>query len=397
MTHLKFFVLVFTAWLTATTTLTADDTSRKLDRPAEIVVIGDGEMMDALQRALEDEVAIINEDGGVMGWPLKVTRVDEACDADTPAVAIAKARGIAARSPLLVFQSYCNDSGLPSAATYAGRNVLYMGIGQWPAELTEKRAGPTVFRLAPNHLDVLETAFLAATTATARLEVLGAGDDASRATIKELRQGFSATAEEVRLWGKLLDSGAPAIGGLAEMRAINADGGVGWKYDRQTMSGATVLVFPSRDDATGQSAIRDLAGQGWRGLAIFRQTAIPDDTEADRLQWLSRLPSGVEVQVFQPQPFYLGNPPEGAKAYTAFHPDWVAGFWQVMKAVKFAKSLEGREIAATLGGKPFFSRAPWLMLQSQSRYQPPELRQRFNDNGNLRMAGYKLEKIWPKE
>lgn len=117
----------------------------------------------------------------------------------------------------------------------------------------------------------------------------------------------------------------------------------------------------------------------------------------NKKDWLRSLPPGIEINVFQKQPFYLGPPPPGAKAYTAFHPDWVAGFWQVMKAIKYAKSLDGREIATTLGGKPFFSRAPWLMLQSQSRHTPPELRQRFNDNGDLRMAGYKLEKIWPKD
>ncbi|MCB0190283.1 MAG: hypothetical protein KDE31_38685, partial [Caldilineaceae bacterium] len=96
------------------------------------------------------------------------------------------------------------------------------------------------------------------------------------------------------------------------------------------------------------------------------------------------------------QPFYLGEPPEGAKSYTAFHPDWVAGFWQVMKAVKYARSLDGGEIAVGLGGPPFFSRATWLMLQSSGRFVPPALRQRFNDNGDLRLAGFQLKRIWPK-
>ncbi|KUO54344.1 MAG: hypothetical protein APF80_12780 [Alphaproteobacteria bacterium BRH_c36] len=391
----KYFVVALAAMLSTTSAIADDDKPPKLDRPAEIVLIGDGEMMDAVHRAVEDEVAIINADGGVMGQPLSVTRVSEGCDANTRKDAIWKAVGLAARSPLLVFQSFCKHSGLQSAAAYAGRHVLFMGVGKWPAELTEERAGPTVFRLAPNHLDVLETAFLAATTATSRLEVLEAGDDTTKETAKELRQGFSATSKEVQLWGELLDSGVPAIGVLAKTQAIDGNGGVGWKYDRQTMSGVTLLVFPGYDDATGQIAIEDFAGQGWRGLAIVRDPAISEDNGAEWLRTLSRLPIGVEYHALQPQPFYLGPPPEGAKAYTAFHPDWVAGFWQVMKAVKFAESLDGRKIAMTLGGKPFFARAPWLMLQSQRRYTPPELRQRFNDNGDLRMAGYKIRKIWP--
>lgn len=132
---------------------------------------------------------------------------------------------------------------------------------------------------------------------------------------------------------------------------------------------------------------------GWKGKFYYS----PLPSEKTPPEWLSLLAPETEVFAIRQQLPYIGPPPRGAKAYTAFHPDWVAGFWQVMKAVKYAQSLDGREIAKTLGGPAFFARAPWLMLQSRSRYTPLALRQRFNESGDLRMAGYKIEKVRPKE
>ena len=395
MSRQKLIALTLAALLAApTVAFAADDTPPKLDRPAEIVVIGSGEIMDAVQRAVEEEVAIINEDGGVMGQPLKVTRANDHCRISTPTDASVRARGIAARQPILIFQDFCENSGLEALSEYARRNILFMGVGRWPAELTEERAGPTVFRMGPNHLYAQEMAFHLASSGNNQFDLIFAG--AVRREVEqieaELLRGFAATTNESSRWGKLLASISPKI----TLREVTSGHTISFFEPISDLANPILLIADWR--VHGTHSILQYSKLGWRGKAVVPHlSSFIKKQRAGREHPFKALPIGIQYLSLDIQPFYLGPPPAGAKAYTAFHPDWVAGFWQVMKAVKYAKSLDGREIAKTLGGKPFFSRAPWLMLQTRGRYRPPELLQRFNDNGDLRMAGYKLEKVWPKE
>lgn len=369
-----------------------DATPPKLDRPAEIMVIGQGEVMNALHRVVEDEVAIINGDGGVMGQPLKVTRVDEPCDGSAEASST-RARSIAERQPLVVFQSYCEGSGLDEVAVFAERHTLFMGVGSWPAALTGEHRGATVFRLAPNHRVAQEWAFHLASTGSDHFELVFKELDRKKieAVADELRRGFAATKEETEAWGELLAAKTPVV----ELLELAVDGATSIPAAPNDTGPTTLMLVDGADQ--GPSELQRFVDAGWKGNIV-----VPDLSKAIRNQpdeWeaiFKKLPEGVKLMSLEEQPFYLGEPPEGAKSYTAFHPDWVAGFWQVMKAVKYARSLDGGEIAAGLGGPPFFSRAPWLMLQSSGRFVPPALRQRFNDNGDLRLAGFQLKRIWPK-
>lgn len=397
MSRLKLVAVALATVMYATISFAADNAPAERASPAEIVIIGGGEMMDALQRAVEEEVAIINKDGGVMGQPLKVTRENGACDPQSPYSVATRAKSMAGRRPILVLQSYCYDSGEKYVAAFADHNILVMGVGDWPDELTEERPGPTVFRLAPNRRLAQEIAFKLSALTSRTLQPIPPTKGMDE-IFDEFSKGFAATQSEEGRWGGLLDPAPGSVNQLPKARLVSGHDGsvVEWKYEPETMKQATLFIPAFRSGPVAQSVLTGFANQGWRGTAVF--STITNDTLRNwKLNQLTALPDGIEIHVFQRQPFYLGPAPPGAKAYTAFHPDWVAGFWQVMKAIKYAKSLNGREIAKTLGGPPFFSRAPWLMLQSQSRYTPPELRQRFNDTGDLRMAGYKLEKIWPKD
>lgn len=374
----------------------AQDQAVRPDRQPKIVVIGAGETMDALERALEAEVAIINEDGGVMGRPLELTRIDTDCAAQTTAAAAE----IAERRPFVVFQDYCGDASLEAAQAFADAQVLFMGVGDWPPALTEPAARATVFRLAPrNGRRWMELAFAMAAGPQQTLHWKAPAStpediDTFEEVAAELSTGFVATDLERARWGEFVQPASKTF-----TRPDN---------DALPTDADALLVLRGPEDFA-RTEIETIAKSTWRGRIIVALTpgqsstgaaneasVVPPSRDFGSGDWLTALAPDLTVEVFQPQPFHLGQPPAGAKAYTAFHPDWVAGFWQVMKAVKTAKSLDGRDIAWTLGGPPFFARAPWMMLQSRSRYAPPELRQRFNDNGDLRMAAYRLETIWPK-
>ena len=369
-----------------------DGDAPKLDRPADILVIGDGEVMDALHRVVEDEVAIINGDGGVMGQPLKVTRVDEPC-AQSAEASLARARSFAEQQPLVVFQSYCEGSGLDEAAAFAERHVLFMGVGSWPAALTGEHRGATVFRLSPNDRVAQEWAFHLASTANEHFELVFGERERKKieAVADELRRGFAATKEETEAWGELLPPKTPTV----ELRELAVDGATSIPAAPNNTGRTTLMLADAVD--LGPEALQRFVDAGWNGDIV-----VPDLSKAIRKQpqrweaFFKKLPDGAKLLSLDKQPFYLGEPPEGAKSYTAFHPDWVAGFWQVMKGIKYAKSLDGRGISETLGGPAFFSRAPWLMLQSSGRFVPPALRQRFNSNGDLRLPAYKLARIWPQ-
>lgn len=352
--------------------------------------------MDALHRAIEDEVKTINEEGGVLGQPVTVTRIADDCT-QSPEAAKASAKQVIARQPLVVFARQCKKTSDDTSTVYEETNALVMGIPvDAPcSQLTSQH--PNLFCLGQNHSSTKELAFNIATENPSNIVLLypefPAAKQAAVAMIHELEKGFEATKEEEARWGKLL---APAT---YKISSHVYEAGVPWAISHIGRIAKTISDNPSTSvyyigpTSKPSPVLAAATALGWKGKFYY----FPLPTEKTPPEWLSLLAPETEVFAIRQQLPYIGQPPRGAKAYTAFHPDWVAGFWQVMKAVKYAQSLDGREIAKTLGGPAFFARAPWLMLQSRSRYTPLALRQRFNDSGNLRMAGYKIEKVRPKE
>ncbi|MEQ8826033.1 MAG: hypothetical protein RIC14_16825 [Filomicrobium sp.] len=378
---------VAAALLSATAALAADETSPKLERPAELIVIGDGEIVDALERAVDEQVAIINGDGGVMGQPLKVIRL--ACEPDNGEDQVARAKRVASQKPIVVFQDGgCAGTSNEMVRPFVESNTLFMGVGRWASWLTSSRLGSTIFRLGPRYDRVAqEVAFELAAAGQDTIGFLPSENTGRISAVKsELGKGFVETSK----WGALLeDKPKKLISGPELFTKLSEE--------------VNPLLFVGGAMESGSVTVRDFVEAGWRGRAIVMSeelstSSVASGSEKGREGQIdgNGFPEGVVIEQVMRRPTYIGEPPAGAKAYTAFHPDWVAGFWQVMKGVKYAQSLDGREIASSLGGAPFFKRAPWLMLQSRSRYVPLELRQRFNDNGDLRMSGYELKKIWPQ-
>ncbi len=74
-----------------------------------------------------------------------VTEVDDGCDAGR---AEAAARLVAAARPALVIGHPCAAAAIAAARIYATAGIAFVALGVRHPDLTSKRAGPTIFRLA---------------------------------------------------------------------------------------------------------------------------------------------------------------------------------------------------------------------------------------------------------
>ncbi|OYW52680.1 MAG: hypothetical protein B7Y80_16775 [Hyphomicrobium sp. 32-62-53] len=82
---------------------------------------------------------------GAAGAGLVIKDVDDGCDA---ARAEGAAREIVSSKPDLVIGHPCPAAAIAAARVYADAGVVFIALGVRHPELTDKRAGPTIFRLA---------------------------------------------------------------------------------------------------------------------------------------------------------------------------------------------------------------------------------------------------------
>lgn len=82
---------------------------------------------------------------GAGGHSVRITDVDDGCEA---ARAEGAARMIVAAKPDLVIGHPCPAAAIAAAKVYAAAGVVFIALGVRHADLTDKRAGPTIFRLA---------------------------------------------------------------------------------------------------------------------------------------------------------------------------------------------------------------------------------------------------------
>lgn len=98
----------------------------------------------AIQRSLERSIESTNKAGGVHGEPLRLVLGDDGCEAKAGAEA---ARKLVAEKVAVVIGHPCGSAAMAAAPIYAEAKVLTLAISRHP-ELTDKRAGPTIFRFA---------------------------------------------------------------------------------------------------------------------------------------------------------------------------------------------------------------------------------------------------------
>jgi len=92
----------------------------------------------------ETAVADINAAGGVLGKKLKLQIGDDACD---PKQAVAVANQMAGDNVALVAGHFCSGSSIPASNVYAESNLVMISPASTNPALTDKRAGPNIYRV----------------------------------------------------------------------------------------------------------------------------------------------------------------------------------------------------------------------------------------------------------
>ncbi|ODR93925.1 branched chain amino acid ABC transporter substrate-binding protein [Methyloceanibacter stevinii] len=92
----------------------------------------------------ETAVADINAAGGILGKKLKLEVGDDACD---PKQAVAIANQMAGDNVALVAGHFCSGSSIPASNVYAESNLVMISPASTNPALTDKRAGPNIYRV----------------------------------------------------------------------------------------------------------------------------------------------------------------------------------------------------------------------------------------------------------
>ncbi len=115
-----------------------------------------------IQSALETEANALNAKGGLGGQRIQLQFADDVCSTSGGA---AVAEGFVAAKAVLVVGHPCSTAAIAAAKIYAAAHIPFVAIGATHPDLTLKRAGPAVFRLAGrDDRQAVETAVLIAST-----------------------------------------------------------------------------------------------------------------------------------------------------------------------------------------------------------------------------------------
>jgi branched-chain amino acid transport system substrate-binding protein len=99
----------------------------------------------AIRQAVETAVEALNTKGGILGQPVRVIAVDDACDGAT---AETVARDLTANRIALVIGHPCTRAALAAADVYADSSTVFMATTTRHPRLTRKRETGLVLRLA---------------------------------------------------------------------------------------------------------------------------------------------------------------------------------------------------------------------------------------------------------
>ncbi len=100
---------------------------------------------EAVRQGAERAVRALNDAGGLLGEHVDLVFEDDGCDG-VKAAEIAKT--IVERRPAVVVGHPCSGAAVAAAPLYAAAGIIFIAPGARHPALTEKRAGPMVFRLA---------------------------------------------------------------------------------------------------------------------------------------------------------------------------------------------------------------------------------------------------------
>lgn len=146
----------------------------------------------ALAASAARAIAAANTDGGLGGRTLTLITHDDACDDEQ---AVSAATAIVALKPDLVVGHPCGAAALAAARVYGGAGVLFIATAPRHPDLTRRRAGPTVFRLAGrDDLQSVATAsFIATAYAGRRLAIVHDRTRYARTLVEGVRNALAGS------------------------------------------------------------------------------------------------------------------------------------------------------------------------------------------------------------
>jgi branched-chain amino acid transport system substrate-binding protein len=190
------------------------------------------QVRDGVQKAVAD----LNAKGGIGGETIVLDVEDDACKAENAAAAANRAAG---RGDVLVIGHVCYEAAQAAASVYAQSGIVLISPAVSADSFTDRRAGPSIFRLAAadRAQGLVAGSFLARRYAKARIAILDDGSpyaqpiaegvhkSLSDAGIREARRdNFDGGAKDYdELAGRLIDDAIDLvfIGGYqADIAAI---------------------------------------------------------------------------------------------------------------------------------------------------------------------------------
>ena len=146
------------------------------------------------QQGVEMAIADINSAGGVLGQPLRLISVDDACDSGQ---AIAAAHKLVAEKVAFVVGHQCSGASIPAAGVYERAGIIQMTPASTNPRLTEEGRS-NVFRICgrDDQQGAIAGAYLAARGQDARIAILNDGSiygkGITEETQRQLRQNGGA-------------------------------------------------------------------------------------------------------------------------------------------------------------------------------------------------------------
>lgn len=189
------------------------------------------------------EVARINAAGGVGGEHVSLQVEDDDCSAEGGAVVAAK---LVEMKPALVLGHPCSNSAIAAAKVYAAAGIWFVAIGAGHPELTDKRAGPTIFRLsARDDRQASETAAMLLDW----LKTRGSIGQQTRRANENTRPDRIAIVHDRTAYARILAEGATSglkAGGHAPVASegiVAGEKSYSATVDRLKATSATILYF----------------------------------------------------------------------------------------------------------------------------------------------------------
>ncbi len=227
----------------------------------------------AMLAAVRQEAEAINAGSGVLGQKLSVTLADDGCDRATASEAAQK---IVAERPALVIGHVCSNAAIAAARVYGPARVLFVTPGARHRDLTERRAGPTIFRLAgrDDQQGAVTGAWLRARFAGKRIALVSDRTAYGRRLVEEARIALGPAA-------------APLVAGIVagdkdftplvtQLKAYGAEAVyfAGYAIEaaivlRQMRAAGIGAAFVA-SDAVATDEFASLAGDKLDGIAIVR-------------------------------------------------------------------------------------------------------------------------------